>query len=492
MARSITTKPATVKSKVQDPYTQPCFSIFSNDQTVYGGGWFLFDHNLEPIAKYSGDGDYHYNQFRTYSSYAPEFWNSYSGDEYMLTTSHVSSNTNRGGNTCNVGYLGHIGYPSVSEYTKTAGYVRGWPGVNRAAYGFRDVNSIVGDINQDWAWFTNNDSGDAYHRMYFGPRNTIKYYNCKEMSGSNFINVPIVTDSGPNTSTTTDRGMFGSSCYNAKAKKLVLMQTNNDGYKQPIVYNNFGYDLRALSLSGSFYSGTDDANAPKSNSDAPIYQKLASSEATPYDTGNARAYGSYSSEAEARYRCQTCITDDGQVYAFTMTPGNGAVMEHWQSNGAYDGVIWNPTYTTSYGYEQGVKFGSRWQVSSDGEYWWSYCPMYYYGSGIAFVVVRISDGKWLKFMSQDSSYGRTLAPLGKNKMVFIRDQNNDNPGAYYKVVDFDYEFMRRNNGDEISDWNSNRSAYLLDNVGNSTGYPFLIPSMYNTSLFTSQLESNQN
>jgi hypothetical protein len=174
MARSITTKPATVKSKVQDPYTQPCFSIFSNDQTVYGGGWFLFDHNLEPIAKYSGDGDYHYNQFRTYSSYAPEFWNSYSGDEYMLTTSHVSSNTNRGGNTCNVGYLGHIGYPSVSEYTKTAGYVRGWPGVNRAAYGFRDVNSIVGDINQDWAWFTNNDSGDAYHRMYFGPRNTIK------------------------------------------------------------------------------------------------------------------------------------------------------------------------------------------------------------------------------------------------------------------------------------------------------------------------------
>jgi hypothetical protein len=77
-------------------------------------------------------------------------------------------------------------------------------------------------------------------------------------------------------------------------------------------------------------------------------------------------------------------------------------------------------------------------------------------------------------------------------MVFIRDQNNDNPGAYYKVVDFDYEFMRRNNGDEISDWNSNRSNYLLDNVGNSTGYPFLIPSMYNTSLFTSQLESNQN
>jgi len=489
MARSITTKPATVKSKVQNPYSQPAFSIFCNDQTVYGGGWFLFDHNIEPIGKYSGDGDYGYNQFRTYTSYSPEFWNAYSGNEYMLTTSHVSSNTNRGGNTCNVGYLGHIGYPSVSEYAKTAGYVRGWPGAEHAAYGFRDVNSIVGDINQDWAWFTNRDSGGS-HRLYFGPRNTIKYRNCMNMSGSNFINIPIVSASGPSNSDLTDDRMHGSSCYNAEGKKLVLMQIDSSGYHQPIVYHNFGYDLRALALSGSFYAGTADATAAKSESDAEIYQKLAAANATPYDRASSRPYGDYSSTQEANYRCQTCITNDGQVYAFTQTPSNGACLEHWNASGVYQGIIWNPTYTTSYGYEQGTKFGSRWQVSSDGKYWWSYCPMYYYGSGIAFVVVRISDGKYLKFYNQDSSYGRTLAPLGKNKMIVLRDQNNDDPGAYYKVIDFDYEFMRRDNGNEINDWDSSTSAYLLDNIGNSTGYPFLIPSIYNTSLFTTQLESN--
>ena len=490
MARSITTKPATVKSKVQDPYTQPCFSIFSNDQSTHGGGWFLFDHNLEPIAKYAGDGGYKYNQFRTYSSYSPEFFNNYSGAEYMLTTSHTSSSTDRGGNTCNVGYLGHIGYPSVSEYAKTAGYVRGWPGAERAAYGFRDVNSIVGDTNQDWAWFTNRDSGDSYHRLYFGPRNTIKYYNCMQMSGSNFIDVPIVSASGPNNNDVTDRGLHGGSCYNTKAKKVVLMQTDASGYKQPIVYNNFGIDMRALSLSGSYFSGTADATAGKSPSDAPIYQEFAAAKATPYDRADVSGHSTYAGYSETQYRCQSCITNDGQVYVFTMTPHNGAIVEHWDASGAYQGVLWNPTYTTSYGYEQGTKFGSRWQVSSDGEYWWAYCPMYYYGSGIAIMVVRISDGKWLKFSSNDSSYGRTLAPLGKNKMVCIRDQNNDNPGAYYKVVDYDYEFMRRANGDEIGDWDSNRSVYLLDNVGNSTGYPFLIPSHYNTSLFTTQLESN--
>ena len=489
MARSITTKPATVKSKVQDPYTQPCFSIFSNDQTVYGGGWFLFDHNLEPIAKYSGDGDYGHNQFKTYDSYCPEFWNNYSGYEYMLTTSHTSTNADRGGNTCNVGYLGHIGYPSVSEYSKTAGYVRGWPGAERAAYGFRDVNSIVGDTNQDWAWFTNRDSGDSYHRLYFGPRNTIKYYNCMQMSGSNFIDVPIVSASGPNNNDVTDRGLHGGSCYNTKAKKVVLMQTDASGYKQPIVYNNFGIDMRALSLSGSYFSGTADATAGKSPPDSPIYQEFAAAKATPYDRATQAAYGIQANN-ETMYRCQSCITNDGQVYVFTMTPHNGAIVEHWDASGAYQGVLWNPTYTTSYGYEQGTKFGSRWQVSSDGEYWWAYCPMYYYGSGIAFMVVRISDGKWLRFNSNDSSYGRTLAPLGKNKMIWIRDENNDGPGAAYRVIDFDYEFMKRNNGDEINDWDSSISNYLLDNIGNSTGYPFLIPSHYNTSLFTTQLESN--
>jgi hypothetical protein len=174
-----------------------------------------------------------------------------------------------------------------------------------------------------------------------------------------------------------------------------------------------------------------------------------------------------------------------------MTPSNGAVLERWNNSGVYQGIIWNPTYTTSYGYEQGNRYGSRWMVSSDGKYWWAYCPTYHYGGGIAFVTVRISDGKYLKFHVQDSNYGRSLAPLGRSKIIFTRDQNKDDPGMYYKIIDLEFEFMQRNNGDDISNWDSNRSNYLLDAAGNSTGYPFIIPALYNTSLFTTQLESNQ-
>ena len=53
---------------------------------------------------------------------------------------------------------------------------------------------------------------------------------------------------------------------------------------------------------------------------------------------------------------------------------------------------WDQGWTTTYGYEQGNRFGSRWQVSSDGDYWWAWCLPYYYGSGIYFLVVRVSDG----------------------------------------------------------------------------------------------------
>ena len=42
----------------------------------------------------------------------------------------------------------------------------------------------------------------------------------------------------------------------------------------------------------------------------------------------------------------------------------------------------------------------------------------------------------------------------------------------------------------IVKWDSSYSQLLLDTPGNSTGYPWIIPAQYNTSLFTTQLESN--
>ncbi len=490
MARSISTKPATVKSKVQNPYSQPCFSTYACEHSVHGCGWILFDHNLECIGKYVGDGNYHHNQFRTYTSYSPEFFNNFASSAYMETTSHASSNSNYGSNTCNNGYLGHMGHYSVTEYAKTAGYVRGWPSAESYnAYGFRDVNSIVGDENQDWAWFTNREGSG--HRVMFGQRSSAKYYQNWNREGANMIQFPIQTASGPSGGGTTDNRFYGGSCINTRAKKVVLMQTDGNGYKQPIVYNDVNMDWRAYALANNYYEGTTKGNSAKSDSDSKIYQFFNNSaNYTAYDKASHANAQSYSSAGESYWRTQSCICDNGIVYTFSMTPSDGCSFEKWNANGTYAGVEWRGNWTTSYGYEQGNRFGSRWQVSSSGDYWWAYCPSYYYGAGLYWVCVRVKDGKWMYFQTNDSSHGRSLAPMGRNKMVNSYSTNKDDPGTYFRVHDFDYEFMRRSNGSNYSQFDNNYNNYLLDTAGNSTGYPFIIPAMYNTSMFSSQLESN--
>ena len=41
MARTITTQPATVKSKVENPYKQPAFTVCDMDTHVHGGGFII-------------------------------------------------------------------------------------------------------------------------------------------------------------------------------------------------------------------------------------------------------------------------------------------------------------------------------------------------------------------------------------------------------------------------------------------------------------------
>jgi len=94
------------------------------------------------------------------------------------------------------------------------------------------------------------------------------------------------------------------------------------------------------------------------------------------------------------------------------------------------------------------------------------------------------------FRNQDSTHGRSLAPLGKNKIIVSKSTNKDDPGTYFRVHDLDFEFTKRSDGAEYSEFDNNYKAYMLDTAGNSTGYPFIVPSMYNTSMFSSQLESN--
>jgi len=483
MARTVSTKPVTVSSKLQDPYAQPCFAVYTCQHSVYGAGWMAYNHNLEFNSFYGGDGSYAYNRFRTYSSYSPEFYNNYASSAFMETQSYPSSNSEYCNNICNVGYLGHQNFHSTNEYSKTSGWVIGDAGRQWRGNAFRDVGVLANETDQDYAIFGQHN-GTTGTLLCVASRSANRYYLDTQQSGINRFNIPIQGGSNYN-------GMYGSLCYNKKLNKLVVMEHNTSDRKiRPHVWDNVP-NLRAYALNSSdVYNGlTEQSNAYSSNQGGTLYNFFQNTaNRTLYDS-NSTGMNNYSSAGESYWRSIPVLCDNGKIITFTMTPSNGCVVQRWNANGTFENVLWNGSWTTSYGYEQGNRFGSRWQVSTSGKYVWMYCPSYYYGAGVYWIAVRVSDGKFIKFQSNDSNHGRTMCPIGLNSMFWSASYNADGPGLYHKSIEIDYYLHTLNDGDTIN-LDNNYSAYLLDTMGNSTDYPTIIPAFYNTSLFNTQTETN--
>ena len=485
MARTITTKPAQVSSKVQDPYAQPCFAVYSCQHSVHGCGWLTLNHNLEMNSMYMGDGNYAYNRFRTYTSYSPEFFNNYASSAYFETQGHAGSSSEYGSNIANVGYLGHQNFHSANEYSKTAGYVIADAGRQRRGDSFRDVTPIVNEPDQDYAIFLahNSTTGTWFQA---GTRSATRYYSDFSQGGLIRFNIP--HKGGGN-----NQGMYGSGCYNRKTNKFLVMEHNHSSHvHQPVVYNDCP-DLRSIALQpkNQWKGTTEQMTAFSGNTGGNIYSYFQDpSNYTVYNESSS-GMNSYSGAGESYWRCVPVLCDNGKVISFSQTPSNGCLVQRWNADGTYEGVLWNGTWTTSYGYEQGTRFGARWQVSTSGKYLWAYCSSYYYGSGAYWICMRVSDGKFIKFQTNDSTHGRTMAPLGMDSMIWTYSHNSDSDqrGLRFKIWELDYYMHTYSDGDTLN-LDNNWSDYLVDCMTNSTDYPFIIPAQYNTSLFHSQLESN--
>jgi len=477
MARTITSKATAISTRTQDPYTQPAFAVYGSHANSHGSGFICYNHNLEIHSVFTGDSNNAYSRFRSQAGGgAPEFYNNYNNSTYMECHGVPSSNSEYVSNTCNTGYLGHQNLFSATEYSSAAGYITTDAGRQRKSECFRDVMTIVNEENQDYAIFgyANGTSGTLFSA---GPRSAMRYYG--EMLQSGIRRFNIIRTGG-----TDYNGCHGSGCYNVKTKKLAIIEYNTStGRIRPTVWNNVP-DLRSLSLNGEaqYFGLTQRSAAYTNQTGGPAYQFFQ-------DTANRTLYNegthnlsSYSGTAEARYRHQTVLCDNGKIVSFTMTPSNGCVVHRWNADGTYEGEVWNGSWTTSYGYEQGSRFGARWQVTTSGKYVWAYCPSYYYGAGVYWVCIRVSDGKFIKFQSNDSTHGRASAPIGMNSMIWTYTANADGPGIYWKVWELDYYLAILADGATVG-LDDNYTNYVLDCPTNTTNYPTIVPAMYDTSMF---------
>ena len=156
MARNITTVQKSAGGgggSYMDPYDQPCFSIWSNDN---GGsnGFFAYNHRLDRHSFTFGSGD-GYGMYRTYGGNAPEFMNDNSGSNYYQTNGHMQSNNDYPSGTNMVGYLGHQYFLSTSKNSSSSYGMGNTRGANYRAYAFKQVGTLPNETRQDYAMFTN-------------------------------------------------------------------------------------------------------------------------------------------------------------------------------------------------------------------------------------------------------------------------------------------------------------------------------------------------
>jgi hypothetical protein len=132
--------------------------------------------------------------------------------------------------------------------------------------------------------------------------------------------------------------------------------------------------------------------------------------------------------------------------------------------------------TTAYGTEQGTHYGVRFQISNDGKYVITYQPYYYYGGGAEIFLIRVSDCQYAFLQHQDSSQGRSFAPIRENGFLMTQSTNADgNAGIYTTFIDPALIFRDIADKANMSSKVPGFGTQLLDSAYHSTNYPYIVP-----------------
>jgi hypothetical protein len=193
---------------------------------------------------------------------------------------------------------------------------------------------------------------------------------------------------------------------------------------------------------------------------------------------------SSSSYNESRYRMSVIADDFGHIALTRFTPSTGLV--HAVMNKA--GAGWNNpiTYqtlaaTTSYGYEQGNRFGLRSNITWDNNWIAVYAPYYFYGAGInCFFIDRTNSTNYYTLSNTSTANGIQIVPAKTSGfMVGISDNADSTVGMRFDFYDFKgiKANGRLHTGSTIANGGAltgTTSLYVIDTSYNSTNYPCLI------------------
>ena len=486
MGRRITEKPVTSGGgssiDFNDPFEQPCFTSYTGGYN-HSTGFMTWDHNLNRHQWVHGDHSNHGMYRSDNTSYATEFIQDQGSSQWFNTQNQPGGSTDRPNLCTYSGYLGHQCFINASRTGGTPAWFVRSPGSDRRAYAFRDVGTLPGETHQDYAIFCN--FGGAFR---IGQRSATEYF-----AGINYGHMPTfdIPDGWSNQ-------MHGGVSYNRKKNLLLFMETNDSYTYQPWLWKNCP-DLRAIAAKGSdfHYNKAEQYGAYNMTSQSSLYQDYFA-QTSNRQTGSYTNSGYYdyasgkptNGSTEDQRRCIPVICDNERVVMFQQINGYGAWTCRWNSptvdgNGNSAGSQKNFSGTTTYGIDQGHRYGARFVQTSDGRYIAMYSPYYHYGAGVHMTIVRVSDGKTLHSQWQTSGDTCTPVPYGKSNFLMASTRNTDGgSGLRFSTFFCDWRFNTlNNNADPDAFGIMDQSEYTYDSDYYTTSYPAIIPSQYNTAVF---------
>jgi len=261
-------------------------------------------------------------------------------------------------------------------------------------------------VRQNFSLFSNNETLRIMERgIYEG------YYENVNLNDNTY-------------STWVSGTQYGSACYNDRTRTLVVVAAK-DGSNNYRLHRwiNQGID-RSLN-SDNYYPGTLAAFLREAKTGLlDVGQGSGTCSYNFYDfQWQANSSQSYN---ESRYRMRVVVGDNGIIGMARMVPSNANNYATYNPSTQQLVTSFNTiSLTTSYGIEQGNRYGMRHQISWDNNWVAAYNCYYYYGAGMNVYFIDTRDPRNY-FIGQHgtTSGGCQIVPYQEDKFMFNDSTHN--------------------------------------------------------------------
>jgi len=187
---------------------------------------------------------------------------------------------------------------------------------------------------------------------------------------------------------------------------------------------------------------------------------------------------------ESRYRMRVIPGDNNIVGLARMVPSNVSAYAYYTPSSSTLTQLNTIALTTSYGIDNGNKYGMRHQITWDNNWVAAYNAYYYYGSGMNVYFIDSRDPRnYFIGQNGDTGNGQQLVPFKSNKFMFNRSIENSDGNIGMRLYVIDPEGAKTygrvtsgtiTNGGTIN-LTANQQYGLFDTWYTSTNYPHLVP-----------------